>query len=54
MPILASGGVQLDTVSQWVSNGADCLGFGGLLTKGTSADIAANAKLIRTKIVETF
>lgn len=54
MPILASGGVQLDTISQWISNGADCLGFGGLLTKGTSADIAANAKLIRTKIVETL
>lgn len=54
MPILASGGVQLDTISQWISNGADCLGFGGLLTTGTSADIAANAKLIRTKIVETL
>lgn len=50
MPILASGGVTLDTIPQWIKKGADCLGFGGLLTKGTSADIAANAKKIREMI----
>lgn len=53
MPILASGGVTLDTIPQWIKKGADCLGFGGLLTKGTSADIAANARKIRELIDQT-
>ena len=30
----------------WLESGADVCGFGGLLTKGTSEDIAANAKKI--------
>lgn len=50
MPILASGGVALDTIEAWIHNGADCLGFGGLLTKGSSREIAENAKKIRTAI----
>ena len=50
MPILASGGVTLDTIDEWIMNGADCLGFGGLLTKGTTADIADNANNIRNAI----
>lgn len=50
MPILASGGVTLDTIEEWIKNGADCLGFGGLLTKGTSAEIGENAKKIRQAI----
>lgn len=50
MPILASGGVSLEEIPVWISKGADCLGFGGLLTKGTSGDIAANARKIRTAI----
>lgn len=54
MPILASGGVTLDTIPQWIKKGADCLGFGGLLTKGTSADIAANARKIRELIDQTL
>lgn len=54
MPILASGGVTLDTIPLWIKKGADCLGFGGLLTKGTSADITANAKKIREIIDQTL
>ena len=53
MPILASGGITLDNLSDYVKRGVDCCGFGGLLTKGTSEDIAANAKQIKTIIDET-
>lgn len=47
MPILASGGINLDNLETWVKNGVDVCGFGGLLTKGSSAEIAANASRIR-------
>ncbi|MEG0468398.1 ketohydroxyglutarate aldolase [Amedibacillus sp. YH-ame10] len=46
MPILASGGITLDNLTTWLENGVDLCGFGGLLTKGTSEEIAANAKKI--------
>lgn len=46
MPILASGGITLDNLETWIDNGVDVCGFGGLLTKGTTAEIAANAKKI--------
>ncbi len=51
MPILASGGITLDNLDVWLDNGVDVCGFGGLLTKGTSADIAANAKKIHEIII---
>lgn len=51
MPILASGGITLDNLEVWIDNGVDVCGFGGLLTKGTSADIAANAKKIHEIII---
>ncbi len=44
IPILASGGVNRDNVGEWIRNGAEVLGVGGLLTKGTREDIAKNAK----------
>ena len=50
MPILASGGITIDNLNQWLENGVDVCGFGGLLTTGTSDEIAKNAKLIKTKI----
>ena len=53
MPILASGGITLENLSDYVKRDVDCCGFGGLLTKGTSEDIAANAKQIKTIIDET-
>lgn len=47
MPVLASGGINLDNLHVWLENGVDVCGFGGLLTKGTVGDIAENAKKIR-------
>ncbi len=52
MPILASGGVNLDNLSKWLENGVDICGFGGLLTKGSSDEIAENAAKIRKIITE--
>lgn len=53
MPILASGGINLDNLSDYISKGVDCCGFGGLLTKGSSSDITENAKKIKAIINET-
>lgn len=53
MPILASGGINLDNLSEWVKNGVDVCGFGGLLTKGSSDEIAENAAKIR-KIIDVY
>lgn len=53
MPILASGGINLDNLADYVERGVDCCGFGGLLTKGTKDEIAANAAAIRKIIDET-
>jgi 2-dehydro-3-deoxyphosphogluconate aldolase/(4S)-4-hydroxy-2-oxoglutarate aldolase len=49
-PILASGGITLENLHEWVEAGAEICAFGSLLTKGTSAEIAANARRIRTVI----
>ncbi|MEG0734445.1 ketohydroxyglutarate aldolase [Anaerorhabdus sp.] len=50
MPILASGGITLSNLHEWLENGVDVCGFGGLLTKGTKEEIAENAKAIRNII----
>ena len=50
MPILASGGIDLNNVKEYVERGVDCCGFGSLLTKGSSEDIAQNAQKIRQAI----
>lgn len=50
MPIMASGGVTISTIKDWMNAGVDCIGFGGLLTKGSSNEIAKNASLIRQEI----
>lgn len=47
MPILASGGINLGNLTEWLENGVDVCGFGGLLTKGTSGEIAENASKIK-------
>lgn len=47
MPILASGGITLDNLHIWLENGVEVCGFGGLLTTGSSEDIANNASKIR-------
>ncbi len=53
MPILASGGINLDNLSDYVIRGVKCCGFGGLLTKGSKETIAENARKIKTIIDET-
>lgn len=51
MPILASGGINLDNLADYVQRGADCCGLGGLLTKGSESEIALNASQVR-KIID--
>jgi 2-dehydro-3-deoxyphosphogluconate aldolase/(4S)-4-hydroxy-2-oxoglutarate aldolase len=53
MPILASGGITLDNLEEWLKNGVDVCGFGSLLTKGTSKDIEYNAKKI-AEIIKNY
>lgn len=53
MPILASGGINLDNLHTWIENGVDVCGFGGLLTNGSVDDIAKNAMKIREIIINT-
>lgn len=53
IPLLASGGATFDNLAEWFKNGIDCVGIGGLLTKGTAAEIAANAKKLRDIVEET-
>lgn len=52
MPILASGGINLDNIEIWLKNGVDVCGIGSLLTKGTVEEITRNAKSIRTIITK--
>lgn len=52
MPIMASGGVTLDNITEWFENGVDCVGVGGLLTKGSAAEISKNAQILTRKIKE--
>ena len=53
MPILASGGANFDNLHTWFENGVDSVGLGGLLTKGSSADIAENARKLRAIVEES-
>lgn len=50
MPILASGGITFENVCEYLSNGVDCCGFGGLLTKGSTEKIAENARKLKAII----
>lgn len=52
MPILASGGVTLENLEEWIVQGVDAIGFGGLLTTGTVSEITENAEQIRHIIKE--
>lgn len=53
MPIMASGGISLDNINEWLESGVDFMGIGSLLTKGSSDDIAANAAKVR-KAIEDY
>lgn len=53
MPILSSGGANLENLHRWVEVGTDCIGIGGLLSKGSCQEITNNAKQLRKILVET-
>jgi 2-dehydro-3-deoxyphosphogluconate aldolase/(4S)-4-hydroxy-2-oxoglutarate aldolase len=53
MPILASGGITFDNLAEWIISGVDCVGIGGLLTKGSKKEISENARKIREIIDNT-
>ena len=53
MPLMASGGINLDNLAEWVRAGVDTCGMGSLLTKGSADDIAKNAAEVRRIIDET-
>lgn len=46
MPLLSSGGVNLDNAQEWFESGVEILGIGSLLTKGSYDDIFGNAKTL--------
>mgnify|MGYP000978065223 CR=1 FL=1 len=53
MPLLASGGATLANLQTWLEKGVLCVGFGGLLTKGSSQEIHSNAAAIRS-IIDSY
>ena len=53
MPLMASGGINLDNLAEWLERGVDCCGMGSLLTKGSKKEIAANAAKVCAIIDET-
>ncbi|MDH6365590.1 2-dehydro-3-deoxyphosphogluconate aldolase/(4S)-4-hydroxy-2-oxoglutarate aldolase [Enterococcus sp. PF1-24] len=52
VPLLSSGGVTLANVDQWLAAGVECMGVGTLLSKGTTDEIADNAKILRQSVNE--
>lgn len=46
MTILASGGINLSNLNEWLDNGVDICGFGSLLTSGSKKEIEGNARKI--------
>ena len=53
LPVMASGGANFGNLALWFENGVDCVGVGGLLTKGTSQEIAENARRLCKIVSET-
>lgn len=50
MPVLQSGSINVDNIHEWLDAGAEILGIGSALTKGTVEDIAQSALKIRQTI----
>lgn len=50
MPILQSGSVNAENINDWLDAGAEVLGIGSALNKGSVEEIAQNAKQIRAAI----
>lgn len=53
MPILSSGGANLDNLHKWVEAGTNCIGIGSLLTKGNATQITENARKLKSILDET-
>jgi 2-keto-3-deoxy-6-phosphogluconate aldolase len=52
LPLIESGGVTVDNITDWLEAGTDIVGIGGALSKGTVDDIAQSAQQFRNKIDE--
>ena len=52
MPLMISGGIDLCNLEAWARSGVECLGMGGLLTRGDVNKIAENAAKVRGIIDE--
>ncbi|HFI0667016.1 TPA: bifunctional 2-keto-4-hydroxyglutarate aldolase/2-keto-3-deoxy-6-phosphogluconate aldolase [Streptococcus suis] len=52
VPILSSGGVTVENVTEWLNSGVDCMGIGTLLSKGSKEEISSNASALRKKVNE--
>lgn len=50
--LMPTGGVNLDNVDEWISNGCVAVGVGGSLTKGSKEEITKIAKQFVEKIKE--
>lgn len=50
LPLIESGGVNVDNITDWLEAGTDIVGIGGALSKGSVDDIANNARQFREKI----
>lgn len=52
LPIMSSGGANLENIDEWLMSGVDCLGIGSLLTKGSIEEIAKNAKQLKQAVAK--
>lgn len=50
LPIMSSGGANLENIEEWLESGVDCVGIGSLLTRGTTEEIAENAKQLKQAV----
>lgn len=48
LPVMSSGGVTIENISEWLEAGVDCIGIGTLLTKGSKEVISENARKLTT------
>lgn len=50
MPLMASGGINLENIGAWLEGGIDFMGMGSLFTQGSLDEISENARKVRTII----
>jgi 2-dehydro-3-deoxyphosphogluconate aldolase/(4S)-4-hydroxy-2-oxoglutarate aldolase len=51
LPVMSSGGANLENIDKWLESGVDCIGVGSLLTKGTTEEISKNATQLRQAVI---